>query len=967
MEAERSSSDTDYGASPLFIEIQAALWCRRNHGLRHSTVQLFQISLPTKRQYTITMNMRNMKSALSRFLAISCLSAPAIGIDAVPADPELIYRELPDGGTLCVRITGDERSHVIFSEDGWPLVESDGRLWFATAGVSGKLEPSAYDAARRDAATEKWLSALDREELERRAMSRMESSMRKAGKRGNLPGLFDSRFPSTGEPHALVILVEFPDTKCSVKDPASYFDRMLNEEGFRLYGGTGSARDWFIEASSGKFRPTFDFYGPVTLPENMAFYGANDPETDSDIRPAHMALHACELLDDKIDFKKYDTNGDGLIDNVFLFYAGRGENEGGSDDTVWPHSWDLREAFPDEPKTFDGVQLAQYACTNEWRGDRPDGIGTFVHEFSHVLGLPDLYATRYSGAFTPGSWDVLAHGPYNNKSHTPPTYSSFARAALGWIEPEFIDRADNLELEDLRESNRAYMIQNPGNPDEYYLLENRQQSGWDKYMPGHGMLIWHVDYVKEVWDENEVNNKVGHQHVDLIEADGIQTDNSRAGDAFPGQMNVTDFRYGGRPSFRWWDDTDPRLPLSDISEDRYGIVSFKVAGGLPDSETPVALEAAEIGAYSFVARWNQVDNAVKYRLEVVYSDNGEALLTVDVPGSETSFPVSDLTPDTGFTYTVSAWQENKGMSRASNGVNVITGDATFEWYAPEARTPDFVADTKFKAVWEPLEGARDYFVTVYQKVDIETEQDIQDFTGGITCLGTGWSSTTEYLFENDDYSGDSQPSLRMNAGGTILQSCEYPTGIHSLSFWHRGTESADGNSIAVEAYVSGEWKLFAEVDVCIAEGGCSTILSGFDQGTRAIRISYKGSGSQRGPIGLDDVCVSREVSFNRDIVNGMEGISSCGETSLMIDNLQCETEYFYTIGATDGFLRSKESNPVRVLTLKDGESAIDIIRDSETGAAEYYNLLGMRIPANRTCGQIIIVRHGDKTEKICLK
>ena len=163
----------------------------------------------------------------------------------------------------------------------------------------------------------------------------------------------------------------------------------------------------------------------------------------NDQRPEEMIIEACQMLDDTVDFSEYDRDGDGYIDNVFVFYAGRGEASGGASDTVWPHSWDITAATS-VPYVFDGVRLDRYGCSNEWEVDRPDGVGTFVHEFSHVMGLPDLYATKYTGAFTPGAWSAMDYGPYNNDGCTPPLYSAFERYSLGWIEPLPIDGPVNV-------------------------------------------------------------------------------------------------------------------------------------------------------------------------------------------------------------------------------------------------------------------------------------------------------------------------------------------------------------------------------------------------------------------------------------------------------------------------------------------------------------------------------------------
>ncbi len=442
-------------------------------------------------------------------------------------------------------------------------------------------------------------------------------------------GLVPSSFPPYGEPKGLVILVEYQDVRFSgtkdkpeegeepVFDAYDYFNRMLNEEGFSDYDGTGSARDWFIFNSNGLFMPHFDVYGPVTLPNKMKYYGGNDPYRN-DRYPERMAIHACEILDETVDFSQYDTDGDGKIDNVFIFYAGLGEADGGGSDTVWPHSFDVSSATK-KKYIFDGVQLDHYACSNEIDNqyNRPDGIGTFVHEFSHVLGLPDLYSTIYNDAFTPGDWSPLDSGPYNNQGRTPPNYSTFERYALGWMEPTEIkglysftqqedpensdQREDPMQIptrsdnssddseEDPEEPNvtvECYTLPNLAEENvafiswasdsEYFLFENRQKTGNDAYIPGHGMLVWHIDYNEEIWYYNQVNNTPSHQYVDLVEADNSKSTKSRSGDSFPGTKNKTSYGEETRPAFKTWSKEYMGFNLENIAESEDGIISFDV-------------------------------------------------------------------------------------------------------------------------------------------------------------------------------------------------------------------------------------------------------------------------------------------------------------------------------------------------------------------------------------------------------
>lgn len=490
-----------------------------------------------------------------------CAAAFTLALGAVPARRGLRQATQPDGSVIMIERLGDENHHVTIDSAGSLLtIGADGFYRYAGVDTTGRIVetgvPVGFDS-----------------EIALTNYRYVDSGRRRAPRRISHIGKDPySSFPCVGEQKALVILVEFPDKKFTLDDPYGYFHDMLNREGFSnpVYGGTGSCRDYFIESSMGQFEPQFDVFGPVTMPHPLAYYGGNDAYGD-DLRPAQMVIDACDLLDTQVDFSQYDRDGDMWIDNVFVFFAGQGEASYGDEDTIWPHAWGVYY-YDEEYHAYDGVYLNSYGCTNEWELDRPDGIGTFVHEFSHVIGLPDLYNTERVTFYTPGAWSVLDYGPYNNDGRTPPAYSSFERNAMGWIEPIELDAGSGVvTLDDLRTTNTAYCISNPDDDNEFYLLENRQQDGSDTYLPGHGMLVWHVDYNDEDWYNNEVNNVGSHLGVDLVEADGQASKNIRdGGDAYPGTAGVTSM------SPVWWSGESAGVVLKSISESTDGKISFTV-------------------------------------------------------------------------------------------------------------------------------------------------------------------------------------------------------------------------------------------------------------------------------------------------------------------------------------------------------------------------------------------------------
>ena len=530
----------------------------------------------------------------SVYLSALLLTGAAFQASAVPAIRTPFTVQQPDGTTVTVTLSGDERAHMMRTADGFPIVWDDARGYvFASIQPDGSLQPTtlrAADPSARNAETVSFLNEITPARLEaagemmarRAALSTQSRPMRAAAasrsSRHRGPGLSLTTFPSTGSPRSLIILAEYQDVRFDDKNSSAnkyanyteggaheYFTQWLMTTGFNAFGATGSANEWFVDNSTGTdgtplFNPQFDLYGPVTLSENMAYYGGND-SYDDDRRPAEMIIEACRLLDDEIDFSMYDVDGDGIVDNIFVVYAGCGEADGGGRNTIWPHSWDILSAGKEEI-SLDGVLLNHYACTNETNNAlrRPAGIGTFVHEFSHVLGLPDLYATsENSKAYTPQDFSVLDQGPYNNEGRTPPNYSAYELYALGWIEPEQFPVDGDVTIPALADSKTAYIVYTEQER-EYFLVENRQLKRWDAYLPGHGMLIWHIDWDKKIFDDNVVNNDQRHQYVDLVEANNLKAFRYAAGHPFPGTDGITEYE------FYDWLNKKPGVTLTSIAE-----------------------------------------------------------------------------------------------------------------------------------------------------------------------------------------------------------------------------------------------------------------------------------------------------------------------------------------------------------------------------------------------------------------
>ena len=585
---------------------------------------------------------------------------------AVPAKRGLFTVIQPDGTTLRVQRVGDEHLHFLLTEDDMLLVkQDDGTYCYSRIDEEGICVSTGVAATPVEMRTDQARSVMmsfDRvspAEIRTKRLETMASGISTRPSRAiaqNGMGCFTGTFPRKGKIKGLVILVRYADEDFTLEDPYSYFHDMLNREGFDQYGGTGSARDYFLANSNGQFDPEFDVYGPYTLPKNRKYYGGNNSAGD-DQAPEEMVVDACKGLDSEINFADYDMDGDGYVDNVFVFYAGRGEASGGDDDTVWPHQWDLWSAG--KSLMLDGVKISKYACTNEWESFRPDGVGTFIHEFSHVMGLPDLYETTYSGGnVTPGEWSVLDYGPYNNNGRTPPNYSIFERNAMGWCEPRVLDAPETVTLENIAKSNDACIVPTTKTT-EFFLIENRQQEGWDAYLPGHGMLIWHIDFVQRVWDSNAVNNTAGHMYVELEKASNLSS-NSK-GWSYPGVSGNTSFTNETKPSMKTWNGTNIDMPITEIAE-KEGLITFNIAGGGRRLDAPVVDSTPVMVDNGFVVSWSPVEGATDYVVTVRSIS--------DSPVVEHNYD-SSIIPQ--------GWTQSDGIGYYDTNTNFVTGTRSLKF------------------------------------------------------------------------------------------------------------------------------------------------------------------------------------------------------------------------------------------------------------------------------------------------
>ena len=386
----------------------------------------------------------------------------------------------------------------------------------------------------------------------------------------------NTNFPTIGDSRLAVILVGFDDISFTLSNSA--FDNLFNQEGYNQDGFIGSVKDYFHDISYGKMNLTVDVVGPYPLSNNRSFYGAHSGSS-VDANTQTMASEAIGLADTHLNYSDYDNDGDGNVDGLYIIFAGNGEEAGGGDEAIWSHKSLLTNQI-----YKDGVYLKMYSCSPEFRGSstKISGIGVICHEFLHACGLPDFYDTDYEGSGGEGqglgNWAIMASGSHTNEGRTPPQISAYEKYALKWITPIELNTATSIVIPSLAVDTIAYRLSTESD-DEYFLIENRQPIKWDKYLPSHGLLLYHVDKNIAGWSSNRVNAVPDEQGYNLLEADNSLTE-AGEGDPFPGSLQKNKIDDTTYPSLRTNSEAPTGHGIYNIIEDfDTGLIYFDYLEG----------------------------------------------------------------------------------------------------------------------------------------------------------------------------------------------------------------------------------------------------------------------------------------------------------------------------------------------------------------------------------------------------
>jgi M6 family metalloprotease-like protein len=664
--------------------------------------------------------MKNTTTLLLSILLLVCLQTNAQRSNCA-AYPDLISVKQPDGSALDLYIKGNEVFHYYQTTDGYTVMQNpanQGRYEYAVQAANGFILPggTAVGQAFNKTALVKNLKpgkAQIKDAYTRFMGNTPASAFNKSNE--------ESIFPSQGRRKLLVVLVQFPD-EATVFNKNS-FERLMSEPGYGDNNCVGSFRDYYLSNSRGTFDLDVNVIGWYTAKRPRIEYGQKDAQGNSNPNYNNNVQELVGQVIDSaeaagIDFSDYDNDGDGDMDGLVIFQAGFGAEQG-KNGYIWSHRWTL---WNGNDRFYDGVSIRNY-CINPSKRDFNDNngttqvrIGVVSHEFGHVLGLPDLYDTDDASEGA-GNWCIMSGGGWLNKESNPSRMNAWCKTELDWMTPTLISTNGAYTLYNSTDSNMAYRLNTP-KTNEYFLLENRQLKTWDRYLPGRGMAIWHINTDKaddyKLFGANDVNTDTAMYGVGIVQADGLRElerniNRGTAGDVYPGTTNNISFTPNSYPSSGLHEKDFNGKPLPsnitivNIVQNPDSTISFNF-GGIPTAAfkasvlsgcTPLKVSFNNQSVFSKGYSWSFGNGK--------FSTDSNAFTTYDTAGTYTvSLIVNDLNnlPVDTLTAKVTVFPSPKAaavFTRTDTSVtftNKSTGAAFFQWrfgnMSSQAINPTFV-------------------------------------------------------------------------------------------------------------------------------------------------------------------------------------------------------------------------------------------------------------------------------------
>ena len=606
-----------------------------------------------------------MKDMKRFFLTLAAMGLIVASASASKANSKPFTVMQADGTTLTISLQGDENFSWYTTTDGVIVTPSGGSFVLADIATDGTITPSktiVHELAQRNASE---LLAVKAQASERlfgtQAVAKRTNALRAAQKASST----SAYFPHTGSPTALVILVNFSDTTFHAANPKASFEQLFNgdeqkEMGLGESRNYGSVKKYFSDMSRGAYTPKFKVVGPVTLDHSMAYYGA-DASSGHDAQYPNFIKDACTKASAITDFSdaSLDSNNDGALDAVVLIYAGFGQNNGADANTIWA------KCVNSDYGTYGGAKVKIAMMSHELNGNEKllatvtpgasssfktpqiTGVGVICHEFSHAMGLPDLYPTTTSAQKvnnqTMEYWSLMDGGEYLYNAYAPTAYTAWERLQMGWETPIDLsaDGKYTLTSHD-KATGKSYRLSNPDNSLDYLLVENIQNTSWNTHLYSHGLIAYRICLPTATVNHlSRPNNTAGSPGVTIVPADGLllnselresvaQYRNEMKGDLFPGENNVKQLTSSQNlPNYIWRSGTDTEIKatFTDITENTTaGEVSFNYKGNTSSGIADVEADATETDSniYSIDGRCMGRNAATLQR--GIYIKNGKKIM-----------------------------------------------------------------------------------------------------------------------------------------------------------------------------------------------------------------------------------------------------------------------------------------------------------------------------------------------------
>ncbi len=548
---------------------------------------------------------------------------------AEPADTKPVEYKQPDGTVVTIKLNGDEKFSWTETLDGYTLLSNAKNGWeYAVHNADGDLVCSGILAHNQGERTNAETDLLQRI-TKKMWYSPKQIEVIKSSTESHLKSASSiTVFDPTGPKNLLLILVEFKDK--SLKYGQADFNGLMNTVGYSENGAQGSVHDFFLENSYGKFNLTTDVVGPYKLPKEHDYYGADGTDGTHDVNFQEFALEAVRLADAAgVDFSHYDSDGDHEADGVYIIFQGCSQAHSSIPNDLWSKASKID--YTTTNSASKGTIVRSVSCSNEllYESTNHDGlatIGVICHEFGHVCGAPDFYDTDYgTGGEYPGTgnWDVMCNGLNNGTTsilsgNTPAHINPYVKMMFGWLIPTELTQAGSYTLNEVSAGDHNLYKVNTSTDGEYYLLENRQQTGFNKAIPGHGLMIYHKDN-RYFMTGGTGNNKAAPQSFYPVCASSFTSPTltsapesygnvNTSGCPFPGTSNKTSFTNETTPSAKSWDGKNFYKPITNITENNStGAISFTFMGGActPPTSQATNLTFTDIQANQMTVNWTR--------------------------------------------------------------------------------------------------------------------------------------------------------------------------------------------------------------------------------------------------------------------------------------------------------------------------------------------------------------------------